>query len=608
MSNFEKQVDYYEKKFGKSAFDDTYIWGTIRKTYLFLIDQIYALNYSHSIDHSEKIYKMIRELWFMDRNQNSILFFDEISKQVAKTKKELTQYKNLPTPYNHQLNAILRTCDFINKEHDSIHNKICKEMFDQIVNGEDLFVYIDSFESDNNESPYFAPFINASKEAGEAIDNLYCSIVTQNMIEYDNLMFGLLSDSAENGNVFYRPYYSGFVIPIDKNGQAKGRYNSDDRNYKHIIEQIERNGNKGVWFKAQFSSDMHDNDGAPYVEGYLLTAASPSKWLKGKLELKEIYPDDTEIEKDYKKLINDNKYTDKKEVEHLLKKYIGKISNTMIYNIGHGNFITFNNDNNKTKIIYDIGLPYQGSEETVNKDYNCTCKKIENINSKIVIISHWDEDHYCGAYNNEKNLFNIPWIVTGYAIKGKSNAKRIMLYLNSINKLYMIKRAIDDNSVLGDPLIADVSDKNIIFQLYRGESINKSNNVNSNGIAIRIIYNNNNNSTLMCGDIPYKCLPDSIIKKEYKYVVIPHHASNMSKQDYDKLDSITKIEYSFICVNGTEKLGSTGKNVNEGKRYKKHIFPKTTNNVFFTDNDQHDVFAYECQLDGSCPPKIIPKK
>ena len=106
----------------------------------------------------------------------------------------------------------------------------------------------------------------------------------------------------------------------------------------------------------------------------------------------------------------------------------------------------------------------------------------------------------------------------------------------------------------------------------------------------------------MCGDIPYDCLPKEIIdKNEYKYFVVPHHASNMSDKSYNALNSIKKIEYPIICVNGTEKLGKSNTNVEKGNHCSK-IANKSNQILYFTDDDTHDkVNAYICDLTGNNP-------
>lgn len=542
-----------------------------------------------------------------------------VSQKVTETLE--ADFKKISKPYKYYIRSILDTCKFINKKVKGFHHEICECLKKQILRREEVYAFIDSYDPSVMESSYFSPFIDAVDNAEELVDNLYCSIVTKKMIEYDNLMFGILRESADSGEIFYRPYYSGFVIPVDRYGRAIGKF-GDSEAFEGIRSEIIANRNRQVWFKALFINEDSESNGAPYVEGDLLFAASPMTNSNGKLAFTELYPDDDEVTEDYKKLLNSYTYNDA-AIQALLYNNIGDVTRSQIYNIGHGNFITFEDANGIAKIIYDIGLPHKTSKdnskhnktaknkstsnETVESKYTLTYKKIKNISSELVIISHWDEDHYAGAYINENNIFNIPWIVTAYdAEEGKTNAKRIMLYLSSIDKLYMIKRAIDDSSVSGKQLVADANNNGICFELYRGEGTSSGiTKINRYGLALKIKYNNTN--TLMCADVPYRCLPDAIIDNNaYDYVVIPHHASNMVKASYKKLKKMSGIEYSFICANGNDPLGRTTDLIKDGGHFDS-IKRKTNKKVYFTDDDNHSVHAYSCDLRKNDPPIIIPK-
>ena len=99
----------------------------------------------------------------------------------------------------------------------------------------------------------------------------------------------------------------------------------------------------------------------------------------------------------------------------------------------------------------------------------------------------------------------------------------------------------------------------------------------------------------MCGDIPYDCLPDSIVKNNnYDYMVIPHHASNMSQKSYNSLRNISSIKYPIICVNGKEELGRTNVLVENGEHCDE--IRKKSSIMYFTDNNTHSIKGYVCDL------------
>ena len=160
----------------------------------------------------------------------------------------------------------------------------------------------------------------------------------------------------------------------------------------------------------------------------------------------------------------------------------------------------------------------------------------------------------------------------------------------------MVKRETKRKKPNTPSAFAVCSNSTIDFQLYQGYGTAKPiTNINCQGIVVRIEINDV--ATLMCGDVPYNCLSDSIINNNaYEYVVIPHHASNMNPQSYAALDSIKSITYPIICVDNKEMLGRTKVEVDNGKHCT-NIKKKSSNKVFFTDDSTHSlVKKYELDL------------
>ena len=389
-----------------------------------------------------------------------------------------------------------------------------------------------------------------------------------------------------------------FVIPVDINGNTKGYYNKND-----VLQDI--NSENG-WFEARFvpNSDEDSCINGSYVEGGMLTFASPADYISGKLVFQNPAFKRTSkaLRADIEEVYNIIQERKTDEINKLLEDHILNIKWANVYNIGHGNFITLNDDNDNTKAIYDIGLPYafpiSKSPRIMKQDYKAVYNEMKNIKAEIVIISHWDSDHYIGAYENKQDIFDIPWIVTECNPKGQINAKRIMAYLyckkniNYRNNLFLYK-GNPKNTQLA---FAEYDDnKSYKFQLYKGHGTSPMiTPINCQGIAVRISINDV--STLMCGDIPYDCLSDNIINDNvYEYVVIPHHASNMDQKSYDALAKINSIKYPIICVNNKEKLGRTGVKIKKGEHCK-NIRKKSGNIVFFTDNNTHSLKQYKLNL------------
>ena len=518
--------------------------------------------------------------------------FAEIAERARRFKKVLQkEEKYAPKPIKSFLKFLEDTCKYIIKLNDNIHHCICEELFHETLRGEEVFVYIDNYDvirNDNRESvDYMTSFMNAADEIGETVEYLHCSVVSKDMLIYDKRMFNIFLETPEEDRdkamKSYKPYFSEFVIPVDQNGRAKGKYN--------VSDELESITAEDGWFIAKFvPNDSEIEDNSSYVEGGMLTFASPPDYTKGKLLFKSRLgkEEKTYIESAYSRIVSCT------DIEPLLKLYASDICNASVYNIGHGNFVTLENAIGDTKVVYDIGLPYifQVSKafNVIKKNYKKAYNKMVNLSTQMVIISHWDCDHYLGAYCNNMNIFEVPWITTFSEKVGYVNAKRIMAYLSCNKKLYALDRNIDPQ------LVGEYSASDYVFQLYRGKGTSYPiTPMNCQGLSVRV--ENKDVLTLMCGDIPYDCLPDTIVNgQNYEYVIIPHHASNMSPRSLNALDSMNEIQYPIICADGDEELGKTKKKVKAGNHCTL-ISKKSHGQLFFTDDATHSkVTKYECNL------------
>ena len=515
------------------------------------------------------------------------------------------ELKNASRPKSTLIKYLINICEYFIDLKDNIHHCICEELFKEIKNGEEVMVYIDNHDYisslKNEDAPYMSAFMNAEEEIGNPIDHLHCSLVTKSMISYDRLMFNIIRESHNRDNndrdnnsddnsetIFksYRPYFVEFVIPVDQEGRTLGRYNRNN-DFRNINSE---NG----WFRARFVSSRTSRNSLTnsFVDGELLTIASPEDYLKGKLEYVLNIGND-EVEKDYSQFLIHAR-TDVNSLPYRSTPDIHKVS---VHNIGHGNFITLEDEFDETKIVYDIGLPRRSSKN----DYKAAYDKIDIMSPDLVIISHWDTDHYMGAYCDNPNLFMVPWIAVKIKESGKINAKRLICLLACHHLIGLID---PDDLAISQPFKTFSMSVGTI-ELYRGSGkAGRITAINCHGIAVKMEMPNV--SALMCGDIPYNCLPDSILYgKDYKYVVIPHHASNMPKKSYLKLRHISNIEYPIICVNGNEELGKSGVTVEKGKHCDE-IMIVSNGNLYFTDDDIHSLKRYECVLEKSASIKPIP--
>lgn len=523
--------------------------------------------------------------------KNIIFRFSGNAKKYKKLIRE--KYKNSSNPNAISKKYLTNICQYFFDIKNDIHHCICEELFRNMMNGDDsnVYVYIDNYQTfyQHDNKPYMSAFMHATEEEFKPAEYLHCSLVTQDMLTYDYLMFQTLleTDNTKIKDIkqLYRPYFAEFIIPVDQNGYARGRYNPNDN-----LDEI--NSENGWFIASVVASDISGkNSESSFVEGEILTCASPAKSSKGTLRFKRRFTDieKKEIDCAYSFYTRHTRC----DFTSILTRQATNIQKATIYNIGHGNFIALGDSNKDTKIVYDIGTPYKAELSQY------AAKKImETINPDLVIISHWDSDHYLGAFQADSNIYDATWVAVMIIDEGYINAKRIINYLACRHLIALISPT--------DPSIpqpfAEYSNGGYKIQLFRGSGTSSPiTPINCHGIAIRI--ESRNVTTLMCGDIPYDCLPDSIVKNNnYDYMVIPHHASNMSRKSYNSLRTISSIKHPIICVNGDEELGHTKVSVENGKHCDE-IKKKSNSCLYFTDNDDHSMKGYVCDL-KNVNPKI----
>lgn len=476
------------------------------------------------------------------------------------------------TPKSHKylncIKAFLKKCCDL---HKNIHHCICEAMFNEIRNGESVYVFIDDYEKYKpDENDYLSVFKNVEhiEKGDEIVDYLSCSVVSEKILEYDRLMFENLNEGNYHA---YRPYAIEFIIPVYKSGKISG--------VPFDINEIKKYTNENgepFWFEAQISAEKPDS---AYIEGELLTSANPITLSDVILKYKGVLSPEKvkDIEIAYKNYIAVSKHgsvdLDKVLVgTNLNKKLAGiNINQANVFNIGHGNFIALKDKKNKYRahIIYDIGLTYRTSFKNFKKylayDY------IKNIQTDMVIISHWDRDHYMASFENTNNIFDVPWIVPECCeVRGKINARRIICYLNIRHLVYMIDRSSSPNR----PVVSVNFNNGLTMEIYRGEGKDsKITQINCEGLALK--FESKDKTTLMCGDVPYICLKDLFEYKDITYLIVPHHASEMSNGSYDVLDKVNnKIEDAVICANASKAIG---------KSHYSNLRSKA-NNIIFTPN------------------------
>lgn len=393
------------------------------------------------------------------------------------------------------------------KNNQITHEKKCHTIFHDIKNGASLYVRIEDY--------FFKEEIE--KTYSDELDNtryIRISILTDAIIDYDCKMF-----KSERGTGFlenYRPYFISFVVSLGK----------DELNDLRFIGES--------WCSAKFvKGDEPIMDESITIKGYLEMSASPISYLDGNLLVFK----DKSIQESILKSINETYnlanfqcMSDDGIISVLNGAWEEDFPVTIdIYNVGHGNADYIRGE--KHRILYDIGYNYRSMPSYQNAKYLRAVNAIRHLKPSCVILSHWDMDHIIGCAYAEKNIFAKKWIAPSLTSnrdsKASVNSMRLAAYFQILDNLCLVDRDIPRKT----PLIAKISCKNKIYMnLWLGNGTDGRITIkNREGLMIEIIDENNfNPHVLLPGDVPYNCMPNSLLTKTIDFMHVPHHCSKMN--------------------------------------------------------------------------------
>lgn len=386
------------------------------------------------------------------------------------------------------------------------HQIKCYELLSDAINGKRVYAHMDELD-----------------EEGEFIQ---FSIVTDAMLKYDSIM-------AEIDG--YRPYFFSFIASYDKKfiSIIKEQYNKNDEG-------------KNTWFLATFMEEVPIDRVLYQLEGNIEFAASPCIYLKGKITIV-----DEEIDENIIKSINDTTYaitvnTDT-EVQSNLETVLGGVTfdHAYIYKIGHGNLVRICgkdqiDDNCITQdfsILFDVGTHWGRPTWKVNH-YKNAILAIKRNTPDVVILSHWDADHFMGVVHSKGDIFERKWFVPEIT-NGNANAMRVVAYLHCKGNLTVVKRELTEGIVALIPIRTSMTPTSSIqgyLALCRGQNrvLDVTNMSKENCGGLSLVYRFGDIKSVFCGDSPYMA-GERILwsgSKIYDYLIVPHHARRMTVNPY----------------------------------------------------------------------------
>lgn len=181
-----------------------------------------------------------------------------------------------------------------------------------------------------------------------------------------------------------------------------------------------------------------------------------------------------------------------------------------VYDVGQGNAnALISSFNEKCPVVYfDMGCGIGAHVSTAPLDLKfCTCNK------PLIILSHWDQDHWAGALHIKSQALPLTWVVPRQQLDGvhKSFAHEIISAGGKLLVLDMTKDNVESSLL---------SNKQIVrFSLGVGTSRNNS------GIILAVENNDLQfpSSWLLTGDCAYNYFPKSFQYSPPVAVVAPHH-------------------------------------------------------------------------------------
>jgi hypothetical protein len=232
---------------------------------------------------------------------------------------------------------------------------------------------------------------------------------------------------------------------------------------------------------------------------------------------------------------NNNNFANLKE---FFPSQIGEVKKELVVQkVGQGSWNEFLYSG-EPKLVFDIGTSYFESKKEVKK--LISKRESDYQHSKpIIIISHWDVDHYHLLLEADEMTIKA---ISAFVYRSRIPNKTALRLLNRFKKLNpTIMYPIDEEN----PAPARTSDKLVKvwsfmnFSIYNG-SVNRSRNKS----GLLLTYININIGVVLAADSHHEqinnfVLIDFILNHDH-YLVVPHHGGDAGKFIYNNFKGLNK--------------------------------------------------------------------
>ena len=287
---------------------------------------------------------------------------------------------------------------------------------------------------------------------------------------------------------------------------------------------------KNRWLKAEFHKNTRPGD----YSANLICSASPFRrsrkgikilddkgpfFLDGK-NINDLTKDDYDVNKF--NICSDLLNNVKKELDNAWSakgyEYID------IYNVGHGNadYIVCRDEKS---ILYDIGATHPGYSL---KSYPKAAHAFNQLKPNLVIISHWDADHYMGCVYASDYVFDAKWVAPFQFTEANEsisiNLFRLAAYLSATGKLILI----DTNNAGKLVASSGINDNAIKLRMGSCTALETQNITKKNRKGLYIeLGEKDDKISVLAGDVSYNSMDGSIFSKQLTFLHVPHHGSKM---------------------------------------------------------------------------------
>ncbi len=397
------------------------------------------------------------------------------------------------------------------------HNAQVQKIFDNFLDKRTpIFVKVDQFH-----------YSNLNYEIPESAE---LTVLTEMMYEYDKET--ILNPNQALSVRNYRPYFASIIIPIDSNKTFAFLRGLEQRWFPAMFQSGDNSFQTSILLSAS-PIQIHQRTIIIKKDGYYYKGKEINDLIKQDYDPSQMngcMAEDDLISAELNSKWGDNSY-----------RYID------IYNLGHGNadYII----GNKKRILYDIGYPYRHFPNNLDPMFPKTMNSFGLLKPHLVIISHWDTDHYMGCAYASDHIFNVNWIAPTLTSNNDNtftlNSFRLVAFLKSINKLKLVDRAKSGTFKAGA--------NNLVIRMGDGKPNGNSNITTRNreGLYLELVEKNGRTS-ILAGDVPYNNMDSSIFKNKLNFLHVPHHCSKMN---LNILSNSINGCHAIISTDTKQKIG-----------------------------------------------------